>query len=203
MPEDEIEGRVAEPQSDKPSDGRGTGKRSRQSREDGGRSTESIDEAIELLDRINDAVARYDPSLREKASTVLMERAFGNVPREAGVAGGTPQAAPSSSDFSALLEKWRPDTNPKWALLGAYFHTKVKGHETVSGQEINTTLKHYGTTIRNITDALSANIAARPAFILQVSKSGSSRQSRKTYRVTTQGLQYVEARLRGEPEKGR
>ena len=153
------------------------------------------------MNRINEAVSKYDPALRSDAASILMQRAFGShagspTSISAGAGPATSPPVPSRAEFASLLEKWRPETQPHWALLGAYFHTKMQGKDTVTGQEINSTLKHYGTTIRNITDALGASMSASPALILQVGKSGSSRQARKTYKVTTAGVQFVERKLR-------
>jgi hypothetical protein len=159
--------------------------------------------AIELLDRINRAVSTYDTALRDRAATILVERAFGrgtSPPSTIGPA-GNPQNksgfSGSSGDFASLVERWNPSSQQHWALLAAYFQTRFQGKETTTGQEINAILKHHGTVIRNITDALGANMLAKPALILQVAKSGSSRQARKTYKVTTQGIQYVERMLQG------
>lgn len=166
-----------------------------------------VDDAIALLDRINNAVSKYDLALKDEAAAILMARAFGTPGHEV----GEPirrELAPSAqgiapSEFSTLLESWHPETQPQWALLGAYFHTKMQGKETVTGQEINRTLRHFGTNIRNITDALGANMGTRPALILQTGKSGTARQARKTYKVTTAGVQFVERRLAGsEPKDG-
>ncbi|HEV2317313.1 MAG TPA: hypothetical protein VGV89_07045 [Thermoplasmata archaeon] len=168
----------------------------------------SLDATLAVLDRINQAVSKYDLALRQRAIDVLMEQAFG--PKSAGESrgvshpiGGEKNPIPRGAEFVSLVERWTPDTQPQWALLAAYFETHVKGKETTTGQDVNSTLKDHGTTVRNITDALGANMAARPAFIMQVAKSGSSRQARKTYKVTTQGAQFVEARLSGTVDEGR
>lgn len=178
---------------------------SRQFEDSSGR-TDPLAEAISMLDRINAAVKDYDEALRERAATILVERAFGDgsrpaprgVPTAVGQAGSpTP---PVATDFASLVERWTPATQPHWALLAAYYQTRFQAKDTATGQEINSILKHHGTVVRNITDALGANMTTKPALVLQVAKSGSSRQARKAYKVTTQGIQFVERMLRGPPE---
>jgi hypothetical protein len=62
---------------------------------------------------------------------------------------------------------------------------------------VNKELKNLGEGILNITSALDALKAQKPALALQLKKAGKSRQARKTYKVTVAGLKFVENMIRG------
>jgi len=159
-------------------------------------------DALKRLDEINAAITRYDPAMKEKATEILFEKAFGGGPRRV-VSSGAQKISPQETnadvankpDFATLVEKWTPVTSVEWALLATYYLNKVLGMESVSGFAVNKVLKDHGNSAPNITLALSGNMDARPQRILQVGKSGSSRQARKEYKITTSGIQFVEQKL--------
>jgi hypothetical protein len=132
-----------------------------------------ITETKKLLDEINAAVSSYDPILKEKARDILLKQAFGApvVGRDqvTARAGGNTAAKASGVDldqattsFHALIEKWTPQIQADWALLGAYYFQVMLGKENVSGFEINKELKNHGNGIPNITAAITDNIEASP-----------------------------------------
>jgi hypothetical protein len=49
--------------------------------------------------------------------------------------------------------------------------------------------------VGTINKAMSANMGKKPALILQVTRSGSTRQARKKYKLTEAGKKWVAARL--------
>ena len=72
-----------------------------------------------------------------------------------------------------------------------------EAQDTWQSRRLNTELKHLGYAIPNITDALSSNMRKKPQRVIQLKKSGDSRQATKTYKVTNEGLAYVQGMLRG------
>src|SRR6266540_134695 len=56
-------------------------------------------------------------------------------------------------------------------------------------------LRNLGHAIPNITTALTSNIRKRPQRVIQLQKAGSAKQARKTYKVTREGLVYVQGML--------
>jgi hypothetical protein len=164
-------------------------------------------DAKAMLDQINEALATYDPVLKERARDILLERAFGVKPslRHADSPPAGPGAnpntegEPSRASFDALLERWTPPTQQELSLLGAYYFNTVLGQESVSGADINCVLKDHGRGSKNITQDLGAHITSQPSLILQVKKTGNSRQARKLYKITSPGIKYVETRLNSAP----
>jgi hypothetical protein len=129
-------------------------------------------------------------------------------PRGSGRAAG---AAPAKRgprkgmQISTLIERWVPETMAERALLGAYSLSRGKADRTVTSQSINAELKRAGIPVPNITRAIESNLRARPPLMTQKKKMGTTRQARKQYAITEEGVQFVEGRLSGgagaaEPE---
>jgi hypothetical protein len=158
-----------------------------------------IKEVRKLLDEINEAVASYDPLLKEQARDILLRKAFGGEvntkPPLSSKHGSAGNEAKKEVAFHQLVEKWTPSTQAEWALLGAYYFQVILGHESVTGFEINRELKQHGNGMTNITSALEENINQTPALVRQVGKSGKTRQAKKKYIVTTNGVKVVREKL--------
>jgi hypothetical protein len=68
---------------------------------------------------------------------------------------------------------------------------------------LNRELKNLGHEVGNITRALQGNIDEKPALVLQLRKSGGTKQARKIYKLSVAGIKAVEARLSsGSTEEG-
>lgn len=109
-----------------------------------------------------------------------------------------PEEAPIFEHFAELFAKARPKIDNDKALVAAYWLQAVGGQATWQAAELQKELKNLGHAIGNITDALTSNIRKKPQRIIQLQKAGSAKQSRKTYKVTHEGLVYVQGMLRGE-----
>ncbi|OGZ18635.1 MAG: hypothetical protein A2175_02700 [Candidatus Nealsonbacteria bacterium RBG_13_42_11] len=91
-----------------------------------------------------------------------------------------------------------PLTEVQRALVAAAF-LQIKGNlEKLSGQEINKELKQIGQATENITNAISGNINVKPQRMIQLRKSGTSRQAKKEYKVTPPGISAVKKLIKGE-----
>jgi hypothetical protein len=152
-----------------------------------------IKETKKLLDEINAAVASYDPILKEQARDILLKQAFGTDGKKPDIP--PPALGGVQVAFHELVEKWTPDTQAEWALLGAYYFQIVQGHQSVTAFQVNKELKQHGTNVANITVCFDENINQTPALMRQTGKSGKSQQAKKTYIVTTNGVNFVKAKL--------
>lgn len=106
--------------------------------------------------------------------------------------------APAFELFAELFAAASPKTNEDKALVAAYWVQVHEGHASWASRLLNAELKNLGHSIPNITDALTSNMRKKPQRVIQLKKSGSSRQATKTYKVTHEGLVYVQGMLRGE-----
>jgi hypothetical protein len=175
-----------------------------------------MDEAKALLDRINATISEYDPVLKERARDILIATAFDGSPladvgraaaphppaptrRDASGANGRPiPTHPAAADgFAPLLQQWRPRKASERALLAAYYLAEVRGETHMTSQAINGELKEHGLAVSNITRAIDTNLRARPPLMRQTRKLGRTRQARKEYRMTSEGIEAVRARIEG------
>jgi hypothetical protein len=185
---------------------------------------EDLKQVKELLDEINAAISSYDPVLKERARDLLLERAFGATtarPRRAPAAAsggggeggeeepprrrpgrprgsGTGRRGPRGGvQMGNLLGQWAPETMAERALIGAYTLSRGKADKTVTSQAINAELKRAGIPVPNITRAIESNLRAKPPLMMQKKKMGTTRQARKQYAITPEGVEFVESKLQG------
>jgi|ERR1051326_5704247 hypothetical protein len=78
------------------------------------------------------------------------------------------------------------------ALVAAYWHQVVQGKSDFGAQEVNTSLKHLGHGLGNVTNAFTQLMQRKPRLVMQTHKSGKTRQARKTYKLTREGVLAVE-----------
>jgi hypothetical protein len=103
--------------------------------------------------------------------------------------------APTFEHFAELFAAAQPKTNDNKALVAAYWLQAIQGQDKWQAEALTKELKNLGHAIANITDALTHNMKKKPQRVIQLQKSGSSRQARKTYKVTHEGLVYVQGML--------
>jgi hypothetical protein len=106
--------------------------------------------------------------------------------------------APEVDDLATLFDSASPQTDAEKALVGGYWFQVVKDQKDFEAQPLNTELKNLGHGVGNITDAFASLMGRTPALVMQTQKTGSSRQARKRYRLTTAGIDWISRRLRGE-----
>lgn len=104
------------------------------------------------------------------------------------------------STFAELFHAAGPDSEKEKALVAAYWIQQSSGVDQFASQQINTELKHIGYGVTNITDALSQLMSDRPNLVIQLTKSGSTKQARKTYKITDAGQRRVAEMLSAKME---
>ncbi|MCF8478318.1 MAG: hypothetical protein K9G60_14920 [Pseudolabrys sp.] len=102
--------------------------------------------------------------------------------------------------FADLFSAMRPRTERDKALVAAYWTQVCQGAGSFQAQSLNEALKDLGHRIGNITEALNQLKDDRPALVLQLKKSGNTRQARKTYKLTQAGVARVEEMIQNETE---
>jgi hypothetical protein len=102
---------------------------------------------------------------------------------------GQTQTAGRFAEVADLIEAARPTTGPERAIAVAYWLQEFQGRSGGwTGAEVNDALRNLGHGLANVTKTLSSQMARRPQLVMQVGKSGRSRQARKTYKLTTAGV---------------
>jgi hypothetical protein len=101
-------------------------------------------------------------------------------------------------DIADLYAAAAPKGDAEKALVVAYWVQQIKGNGDFDAATINKELKHLGHGVGNITAALGSLIARKPNLVIQTRKAGSSQQARKRYKLTIEGLKYVDNMIQSE-----
>ncbi len=99
------------------------------------------------------------------------------------------------AEFAELFSASRPHSASDRALVAAYWLQVVGGGETFTGQSVNKELSNIGHKIANVTNALSTLRDAKPQQVLQLAKTGTSKQARKTYKLSRVGINRVKTMI--------
>ncbi|MEX0863321.1 MAG: hypothetical protein WD269_00425 [Acidimicrobiia bacterium] len=102
---------------------------------------------------------------------------------------------PVFEHFADLFNACQPKTGEDKALVAAYWFQSVQGSSTWQSARLQKELKNLGHALPNIAESLSNAIKRKPARVLQLSKAGASKQARKTYKLTHEGLVYVQGMM--------
>jgi hypothetical protein len=175
------------------------------------------DPEIDAMSAVATALADLDEDAQGRVLRWTAERYGVTLPGQGGRAGGSGGAseddyedagdvseeeiadeAPTYEHFAELFAAASPKSNDDKALVAAYWVQVHEGNATWGSRLLNAELKHLGHSIPNITDALTSNIRKKPQRVIQLRKSSSAKQANKTYKVTNEGLVYVQGMLRGE-----
>ena len=156
----------------------------------------SVHAALEPLDdeartRVLDyviSVLRVEPRPVSHALNVPPHRDADSEDNKAGEVKASELGHASFADFYAAAN---PKTNGERALVAGYWIQVCQSADAFTGAAANKELMNLGHRLTNITDAINAMRSRKPALILQVKKSGSSKQSRKLYKVSHEGEKRV------------
>jgi len=119
-----------------------------------------------------------------------------------GSAGVSESGQPRFNDLADLVHAAEPSSGPERALVVAYWFQEIEGRDGWGGGDLNTALKNLGTGLANVTNTLDSLQARKPALVMQVAKSGRSRQARKTYKLTAAGIREVSQMIARREETG-
>jgi hypothetical protein len=97
-----------------------------------------------------------------------------------------------SADLADLYSICHPTTDAEKTLVVSYWLQESQNVSGIDAQKVNTQLKHLGHGVGNITRAFDKLMENRPQLMIQTKKAGTTKQARKTYRVTTEGKNMVE-----------
>jgi hypothetical protein len=126
---------------------------------------------------VEGAPGRSQEAEREEAAVAAAEEAA--------------EEAPDFETFADLEAAARPGTNAEKALVAAYWLQKCQGQGTFNSYAVQKVLDDVGARIANITNAIDDLKGQKPQLVLQLKKSGRSKQARKTYKVTAPGFARV------------
>ena len=159
---------------------------------------DSGDEELAAMARMDRILRALSSDSAARAIRWIAERygvgSAGSGPRPASTA-SIPGAVGVPIDLAELFAQANPGTLNEKALVASYWFQAVNGTTDLDAQTINTELKQLGHGIKNITAAFAELISSRPQLAIQVRKAGNTKQARKRYRLTTEGLKRVRLML--------
>lgn len=156
---------------------------------------------IDAMKVIDSAMGSLDPEESKRVLRWAVDK-FGQSavtlePERSAQRGADPVAFERISD---LMDAALPRSIVDHVLVASYWFQVVQGRENFTGQEVNAALKDLGHPSANITDSYNSLIKRKPPAVRQVQKSGSSKQARKLYRLTNEGVREVARMLRDQHE---
>jgi hypothetical protein len=97
--------------------------------------------------------------------------------------------------FADLFDAVKPKTNLEKAMTAAFWEQEISGRKDWQSLTVNRHLRDLGHYDVSINRTLSSGIQAKPALVLQLKKTGSAQQGRKTYKLSSEGLKYVRTKI--------
>jgi hypothetical protein len=156
------------------------------------------DPELKAMTTIAQALANLSDEQRRNVLLYLNARYGGRtVPRQPATT-LIPAVEPTAEQHKNLgdfFDAVNPQTEADRVLTVSYWLQVVEGAEDFESFPVNKHLKNLGHPVSNITRALESLIAQTPRLVLQTSKTGSSKQARKKYKVTREGIKRVQAML--------
>lgn len=160
--------------------------------------------AVALAPLDAEATGRVVRWAAERFGNVSLPRAGGHQdlrPLSSSIGTGTEVSAIAPPQFQHLADLYgavSPSTDAERALVAGYWFQYIDGMPEFGAQTINSALKDMGHRVANITNAFAALKAQKPQLVVQLKKSGTSKQARKTYKLTAAGKSAVEAMISSE-----
>lgn len=99
-------------------------------------------------------------------------------------------------DFASFFNSASPKTENEKVLVAGYWFQKLQGAAYLESAALNAALTDLGHGISNIARTFDRLKAEKPALAMQTQKSGKSKQARKKYKITHEGLVSVERLMR-------
>ncbi len=161
-----------------------------------------IDKETEAIGKIAGIVEALEDEQRGRVIRYILERfnliGLSNAAKSASKGS---EAEPKSEtpaefeDFASLVDACHPETDSLRALAAGYWLQACQGAQNFDAQSANNELKNLGHPSANITVAFGALINQKPSLVLQLRKSGNTRQARKLYKVTEAGIRAIKTMI--------
>jgi hypothetical protein len=171
------------------------------------RGMPDIDKETKAIGEIASVMEALEEDQRGRVIRYILER-FNIVgaSKDTRASVGAPRPEPEAEtpadfqDFASLADACNPGTDSLRALVAGYWLQVVQGAQGFDAQSANNELKNLGHPSANITVSLGTLIKQRPSLVLQLRKSGNTKQARKLYKVTESGIRKVRSMLSGEED---
>jgi hypothetical protein len=146
------------------------------------------------------ALEPLDEAARKRVARWVSERVGVTEGSERTTAAATGQGiSAGAEDLAGFFSGASAGSDAQKVLVAAGWSYRIGKKEDFDSQSLNSELKNLGHGVPNVTRALNSLILHQPQLVIQTRKSGTTKQARKRYRITMEGLREVD-RLRGLEE---
>jgi hypothetical protein len=144
------------------------------------------DRELEAMAKIQDALVGLDPNEIKRVISWVSDRhnvEGGSISRTASL--------PTSLDFATFFSQISPSSGAERVLAAGYWLQEKEGKSDVTGYEVNKKIRELGHAVSNVTDAFNSLMSGKPQLAIQVAKSGTTKQAKKRYRITVEGVNRI------------
>lgn len=166
---------------------------------------DDLDPEIQAMAKTAQALSSLDEPSQHRVIAWLSEK-YGVANRLVKVRDETPAksdkdepVSPSQKEFTEFAEMFNvfnPGSDAEKLLVGAYWLQVIEGSDSWYSVGINKLIKPTGHGIGKISRVLSTELKQKPAKIIQIKRTGSNQQAKKACKLTSEGIKFVESRLK-------
>lgn len=158
------------------------------------------DPEIKAMNDCHEAIKHLDESVRNrvirwlssKFSTEKLEDPFKKHDQNTNKINDTVVDIGSYETVDEIFTKINPQTDAdKVLVIAAFLQEKFKKQE-LTGWEINKELTRLGHGVNNVTQSVTQLINKQPNLMIQTRKEGKTKQAKKKYKVTSEGVKAVQ-----------
>ena len=154
-----------------------------------------IDAEIQAIAKITEVLSPLEPDAIERVLRYITQRYQTKVNSKPLVESPTQNSGTTYSEFHELFDAAGPESSSERALVAGYWFQQIQSKPELDGFLLNKELKNLGYPSNNITRDLDTLMKQSPRLITQLRKEGKSQQARKTYKLTSEGVRFVQNKL--------
>lgn len=98
--------------------------------------------------------------------------------------------------FSDFFDAADPSTEEDRVLVAGYWFQVLQGQSELDSQSLNKELKNTGHGISHMPHALDNLMNAKPRLLVQLKKKGTTKQARRRFKLTSEGIKKVKGMLK-------
>ncbi len=102
--------------------------------------------------------------------------------------------------FSDLFDAADPTTEADRVLVAGYWFQILQAQSELDSQSLNKELKNTGHGISHMPHALDDLMNAKPRLLVQLKKKGTTKQARRKFKLTSEGIKRVRGMLKATGE---
>lgn len=101
--------------------------------------------------------------------------------------------------FGDLYDAADPSTDADRVLVAGYWFQMIQNQSELESQAINKELKHLGHGVSHMPHAVDELMKTKPRLMIQLKKQGNTRQARRKFKLTAEGMKKVKEMLQKQP----